>query len=65
MGCTLSASPLAGILGRELADSRPIKPFAAMGQQGQETVAQDVGERQFVHFVSPNNEYQNPALLGI
>jgi hypothetical protein len=45
VGCTLSASRLAGILGRELADRRPVEFIAAMGQQGQETVAQDVGER--------------------
>src|SRR6266850_7427583 len=43
-----SASALhrAGVLGRKPADRRPVELVAAMGQQGQEPVAQEAGERQ-------------------
>src|SRR5713101_9271513 len=37
---------LSGVLGRKAADRRPVELVAAMGQQGQEPVTQEAGERQ-------------------
>src|ERR1700730_1230337 len=37
---------LAGVLGRELADRRPVEFVAAMGQQCQEPVTQEASKRQ-------------------
>ena len=41
----LSASHLAGILGRKLTDCRPVELVAAMGQQCQEPVTQEARQR--------------------
>ena len=41
----VSASHLAGILGRKLTDCRPVELVAAMGQQCQEPITQEARDR--------------------
>src|SRR5882724_7558410 len=61
-----SASALhrAGVLGRKPADRRPVELVAAMGQQGQEPVAQEAGERQWHAQIVSGREGEANILIA-
>jgi hypothetical protein len=67
----LSATPamavtrgLAGILGRKLADRRRVELLATVGQQGQEPVAQKIGDRQGHPQIFGGGKGEANILLG-